>query len=401
MSSQEVDYRRSKAYRLESRKERNYQNTQGTTSSIPIQVDLENEDTPSFFTTDDSPIESPERKGFLSRLFKRKKRTSLFEVESASSIDESFDIMKKSTSETDDSETEWKFDRKAAQWNDFEHKSMSSEESDDNYLISSNNVEKKKKGCHSAIIFAFILIVCFIGATPPIILLYFSGEEMNPIDLAANSICAGFMQEEEGNFTFSDRYISIRELMTDSSGNISMIESPDSPQRKAICWLADFDEMQLEAEQSNKAALVQRYTMGVVFFSLANNDSEDLRSLRNSDFLSPTHECDWEVTMCKGPGQEGESMTLRYNIPQRLPVVTALLLSDKFLTGQIPEEIANLKNLSKLYFGSKRFVERVFLTPLHHLAYLELNMNEINGSIPTALGELAMLGTFPSYFCIL
>ena len=109
-----------------------------------------------------------------------------------------------------------------------------------------------------------------------------------------------------------------------------MLDIVGTPQRKALCWLADFDERQMPIDEVDAEAVLQRYTMAVLYFSLSNDILIDPVSLRSTDFLSAKHECDWDVTMC---GKED--------------VVTALLLADKKIEGELPVEIANLKNLCK------------------------------------------------------
>ena len=297
--------------------------------SIPDEIKIGGEVAPPFFTGE----ESPKEKGFC-KFFKKKnkKPPSFYDLGNTDSFNE-MDIIKKSTSETD-SEFEWSLDRKAAKWNEVRQISIRSDESfesDDNYLISRNKEEKPKKSYRLGTLLGLILLCC-IGAGIPIVLFFFSEEKSDTIWIVDESTCVSHI-EGVGNFTFSERYTTIRELIMDSSGNVSMIENPDSPQRKSLCWLADFDESQLQAEQKNADSLIQRYTMGVIFFSMVNIKSDDPRSLLQSDFLASTHECDWGVIMCKDP-EHGE--TLRYNSAKRLPVVTALLLADKSLKGTIP-----------------------------------------------------------------
>ena len=120
--------------------------------------------------------------------------------------------------------------------------------------------------------------------------------------------------------------------MNTSVGVASKVDTPGSPQRKALCWVADYDLLMVSVQGNNIFALLQRYTMGVIYFSLVseNGDKDSDRSLTNTDFLSPSHECEWGLVLC------GTQQT-----------VTALLMEDKMLRGPFPVEIANLGNLCK------------------------------------------------------
>ena len=113
-------------------------------------------------------------------------------------------------------------------------------------------------------------------------------------------------------------------------GYANQVDEPGTAQRKALCWIADFDTSISEIEATNIPAIIQRYTMAVLYYSMVDEDIESERSLKGSDYLSPSHECEWSVVMCGLP-----------------KTVTALLLSDKDLRGSIPPEIANLASLCK------------------------------------------------------
>jgi hypothetical protein len=333
-----------RSYRLRSPEGRRENgNVKRTPRPPPIRIKGD-EECPPFFSVDET-----KRRGF-GRFFKRKKKRNISQVafshaNTVDSPDDSLKIVKTSTSETDEFGPEWNFDRRAAQWNEVESNSIVSEESDDIYLIPNSETVKKKNRGRPGLMLC-LLLLCLVGAGLPVYVFIFADESQNQIEMVNKSTCVTSTQNmgsftfsaqgnytfsAQGNYTFSDRFISIRELVAGSVGNTSMIEVASSPQRKALCWLSDFDERQLDAEEGNMSALIQRYTMGVLFFSLGDNGSEDPRSLKETDFLSPSNECSWGGIMCNDPD-----------------AVTALLLGDSVLQGQLPEEIGNLKNLSKL-----------------------------------------------------
>lgn len=130
---------------------------------------------------------------------------------------------------------------------------------------------------------------------------------------------------------YSERYQTIRRVLRlVSVGRTDMIDRPASPQRKALCWLAEDDDYQIDVSDTNQAAIIQRYSLAVLYFSLVSSDVSSAGGLLKSNFLSSQQECGWDSIMCSEPG-----------------VVSALLLSDKNLNGVLPAEIGNLENLCK------------------------------------------------------
>ena len=213
------------------------------------------------------------------------------------------------------------------EWGLYKDESFSDDsEGDDNFLLPNAKSEAKSqtKRRLCPVSFLLCLFLCGLGAGLPIYLLLFHGnKDVAFLHAIESSNCA----TEESNGTFSSRYLSIWQELRRSTVGSSMMNVAESPQRKSLCWLSDFDARQLH--ESNLSELVQRYTLGVLFFALASKESDDPSSLRNSDFLSDTHECEWGVTLCNN-GQ-----------------ITALLMADTFLEGVLPDEIANLSDLSE------------------------------------------------------
>ena len=139
--------------------------------------------------------------------------------------------------------------------------------------------------------------------------------------------------------SFSERYSLIRNyLLLNSVGNTPMIDVPNSPQRNALCWLSEFDDFKVTVSMTNEHAIVQRYTLGVIFFSTQTAVTiATSSSLAGTDYLSPKHECDWDVIICTEEDH-----------------VSALLLSDKQLAGSLPVEVGNLVHLCKLNSNWKK-----------------------------------------------
>ena len=131
----------------------------------------------------------------------------------------------------------------------------------------------------------------------------------------------------------SDRYNTIRSyLQFQSDGNMAMMDQPGSPQREALCWISEFDGYNINVTSGNEEGILQRYSLAVMYFSTTierGKPDGDSGSIRNSNFLAPLHECDWDDIICNHSRE-----------------ITILRLSKKSLTGSIPLEIGNLINLS-------------------------------------------------------
>jgi hypothetical protein len=132
----------------------------------------------------------------------------------------------------------------------------------------------------------------------------------------------------------SDRYDTIRRhLLLKSAGNTTMMDHPGSPQREALCWISEFDDYDVDVTSGNEEAIIQRYSLAVLYFSSVKTrkrSNDDSGSLQNLHFLSAKHECDWDGIICD---HVGEVMILR--------------LSHMSLSGILPPEIGNLMSLSK------------------------------------------------------
>ncbi len=131
----------------------------------------------------------------------------------------------------------------------------------------------------------------------------------------------------------SDRYNTIRyHLLFQIGGNITMMDQPGSPQREALCWISEFDDYKIGVTDGNEAAIVQRYSLAVIYFSTVKErgkSRDDSVIKTNFNFLSALHECDWDGIICNHSRD-----------------VTILRISNKSLFGKIPPEIGNLISLS-------------------------------------------------------
>jgi hypothetical protein len=233
------------------------------------------------------------------------------------------DIGIPSTSDTDDSESGIFFNWRGSEWDTFEANDEVGDK-DDVHLIPSSRPGSRKILRRVLLLSLVVIAGLVVGAAIHIKMGLKSYESvLFPID---SSPCV------RNNIVSSNRFLQIRSHLIDAfQEDIVLLDVVNTPQRKALCWIADVDERRLQVNEEGVAALIQRYTLAVLYFSLVKEATQDPASLKNTNFLSSEHECDWEVIMCN-----------------RKKTVTALLLADKMLSGRLPAEIGNLGNLCKL-----------------------------------------------------
>jgi hypothetical protein len=242
----------------------------------------------------------------------------------ALSYDENADL-KQNTDDTDDSDSGLYYNPKASNWDASDEESKTGEH-DNDHLFSFHKTATQKK--RRLVIMLVLLVLSCLAVGLPAYFKLVKDASSNPSQVFEESEC---VNGYSGQTEFSERYSTIRKyLMLTTSEEVSNIDDVASPQRKALCWLADFDRRQVGINKGNIPALAQRYTLAVIYYSLVDEDSDDTISLSKTDFLSSSHECDWSVIMC--------------SIPE---IVTALLLADKVLTGMLPAEVGNLEHLGE------------------------------------------------------
>jgi hypothetical protein len=184
----------------------------------------------------------------------------------------------------------------------------------------------------------------------------------------------------------SDRYDTIRHyLLFQFAGNATMMYQPGSPQHEALCWISEFDDYNIDVTDENEKAIVQRYSLAVMHFSMfgkRKHSDYDSSTLRDTDFLSAQHECDWYNIMC-----------------DQSRAVTVISLSNKSLSGNLPPEIGNFSSLSKFYQTEYR---NTLMYPKNYDAhspvstnlfidFIDLSLNQLTGIIPTSIALLTSL----------
>lgn len=149
-----------------------------------------------------------------------------------------------------------------------------------------------------------------------------------------------------------------------------------SPQSKAFDWLVQ-DVVPL----NNTMRILQRYVLAVLYFSTGGGEDW----LKEYNFLSSSHECDWTDDLAIAGVK---TCSKDFN------VITSLDFANNGLVGYIPSELATLDNLGQLRFlGNPKLTGPipVGLGNMSDLSFLSLVGNNLTGTIPPSLGNLTKL----------
>eukprot|EP00540_Astrosyne_radiata_P001373 CAMPEP_0116833540 /NCGR_PEP_ID=MMETSP0418-20121206/6492_1 /TAXON_ID=1158023 /ORGANISM="Astrosyne radiata, Strain 13vi08-1A" /LENGTH=311 /DNA_ID=CAMNT_0004462999 /DNA_START=224 /DNA_END=1159 /DNA_ORIENTATION=+ len=191
--------------------------------------------------------------------------------------------------------------------------------------------------------------------------------------------------DEAGGGSFSFRFSQLREVLLDVSGSEPM-DIPNTPQMRALDWLANRDEMKLDPFSPN---LVQRYVLAVLFYS-----TSELGWHRDLNWLTSAHECDWKgdggVRACS-PDRQVTDISLWNNLKGTIPheighltKLQVLYLARNHLRGTIPTEIGKLSELTYLGLQHNRLsgtVPSQFLGNMRNLKSIYLEKNDLTGTI--------------------
>jgi len=186
----------------------------------------------------------------------------------------------------------------------------------------------------------------------------------------------------------SDRYQAIRDIVSQGDDKLlRSIDSANSDQRKALCWLAYFDAMKLSADPDDTVALIQRYSVAVIYYSLVDGTSSTLNLKLQSGWLGKDHECSWKMISCV----TGDNTTVNF-----------LDANDEngdgypLFIGSIPAEIAGLTNLIGINWGHQGLTGSIpsSLYTISSLEHIILNNNGLTGSIPNAIAASTKIQDF-------
>jgi len=183
------------------------------------------------------------------------------------------------------------------------------------------------------------------------------------------------------------------------SENLGITEF-DLSQRKALCWLADSDELQVNPNENTIAA--QRFALATFYFSTTPNDSVGLAS---SNWLTAQSECEWLGVTCMNDEVQMLDLTgqsLVGTIAPELALLSGLstlVLDQNELTGVLPEEIYGISSLTVLAFQQNAIGGSLspLISNLQQLNTLSMGINKFTGTLPLELFDVNGLVFFFMY----
>jgi len=179
-------------------------------------------------------------------------------------------------------------------------------------------------------------------------------------------------------------------LVQQNISDLNALNNPDSPQGCAYEWIINDPIIPPLKPGFDDDRIIQRYVLAVLFCATKGTGWKN-----NGGWLTGDNECGWDGVTCSSSA------------------VTWLSLSSNRLDGNIPTELGTLNDLSKFSFPAEsdgciyivlpRYLLLTFnlvLTCLFLLfnfiftADLWLYSNQLDGTIPTELGNLNNLRKF-------
>lgn len=187
----------------------------------------------------------------------------------------------------------------------------------------------------------------------------------------------------------SERVIQFTQLLGQST--------PDSARRKAICWLADADELQLDP--ANEGRVEQRFATAAFYFSTTPYEDNGLAI---SNWMDGESECTWLGIVCVGDTVaqfELRSEELVGTLPPELALLSQLTVLDvgnsPGLTGEIPDDLYGISTLTSLALEANELLGTIssHIGELTRLEILRITSTRLNGTLPTELFSIGALGT--------
>lgn len=204
---------------------------------------------------------------------------------------------------------------------------------------------------------------------------------------------------EEEDYSNLGRPELFFQLVTSVSGQSPLL-NPTTPQAKAFTWLVETDTFLLDDRGYDKEVFYQmvreRYILALLYYSTANSNG----GWRNEYFLKrDVSICEWNDG---GQGSVTEGISCEATGTGSL-AVTAIVLDVNRLDGEIPTELGRLTTLKRLGLGSNSIAGSIptELGQLVELTSLGLQGNYLVGSLPSELGQLTKLhGLVACKYCL-
>lgn len=162
--------------------------------------------------------------------------------------------------------------------------------------------------------------------------------------------------------SISNVFAPVSDRILDRVSDSEIFLNPLSPQSRAKAWVLS----------GNGPATVQRYILAVIYFSLQGDGWRQRKG-----WLNPISECYWKGITC--------------NIRKE---VTMLWLTDNFLVGALPLELAHLSALDTLTLNDNEIsgtLPSPYFTQLTDLRQISLYNNRLSGTIPEEMYDLSSL----------
>lgn len=284
----------------------------------------------------------------------------------------------------------------------------------------SQEEEQAQKRHKNVLVVATIIIIVIIGGAIGRIVFGLNKGKDTSIEIAGgvvpespesldvfSSSCA-VSRTIEGH---SERYIQLRSMIGGRFLNMtSSIDVPQSHERLALCWVSDLDSLQVDVSDEG---IIQRYILALVYFQLDQPKLADIPQhikVANWNWLSGIHECEWDYIDCADSKKvrrlELSRPYLVGRIPTELSLLTSLLSIEmrlNALTGEIPSEIWNMKQLEELWLHSNQLSGPVFrgATGFSALSIIEISSNLLTWKQPDTdwgLPNLEILGANENEF---
>lgn len=220
----------------------------------------------------------------------------------------------------------------------------------------------------------------------------------------------------------SQRYKRLRLTIIAQFPNMTtLIDTAQSDQHLALCWLADLDSLQVDDDEGG--ASNQRFLLALLYFRFIGasrqgvaDNSAALSIFQN--WLTHKHECDWEYIGCAPDTKEVlllhmNGLGLTGRIPTELSLLKNLVsieMTANALTGELPSEIWSMTQLEQLWLNNNQLSGLVFegVTKLSALTILYIANNRFRGTMPVYwdapkleyfdVGNNAIQGKFPAIF---